>query len=104
MTENKKPAAAGFNTAKTVRAIGALFLTIILVCVLIISRKLDHAPLAWWEYTDVLFLFLAAFFRLCSLMYGVRVKVLARRFNLLALISLLLAAAAFIFVWFATHA
>ena len=102
MMENRKPATSGINTAKTVRAIGALFLTIIIVCVLIISRKLDHTPLAWWEYIDVLFLFLAAFCRLCSLMYGARLKVLSRRFNILALIFLILALVAFLFVWFAT--
>lgn len=102
MTENKKPAATGSNTAKTLRAVGALFLTIIVVCILIISRKLDHAPLAWWEYIDVLFLFLAAFCRLCSLMYGARLKTLSRRFNLLALIFLILALVAFIAIWFAT--
>lgn len=89
------------DTRNIVGTLLLFFLTITVVCVLIIMRKADHSPLAWWEYIDVLFLFLAAFCRLCSLMYATKLKAIARRFNLIALICLIMAIGAFLFTWFA---
>ncbi len=85
---------------KIVRAIGGMVLAIILVCVLIISKKMDHTPLLWWEYLEPLFIFLAAFCRLCSLLYVNKLPAISKRFNLLAIIFLVLTVVMIIVDWF----
>lgn len=87
------------NTAQLLGSFAILFIAIILVCGLTVYRKLDHGVLAWWEYLDILFIFLAAFCRLCAAIYGPRLQIIGRRFNLIALISLILGIVSFLVSW-----
>lgn len=87
---------------KLVTSIGAMFLMVIVVVVLIVVRKADRGTdgLEWYDYSDVFFLFMAAFSRLASVLLGKTNGYVGRRLNLIALVSLVLGLVCGGLLWF----
>lgn len=87
---------------KIVTSVAAMILVIVIVIVIVVVRKGYGAPdiMKWYDYTDIFFLFMAAFCRLASVLLGRANPYVGRRLNLIALGSLVLALVCGGLLWF----
>lgn len=78
-----------------------MVMAIILLCVVFISRRTGGgADISWWGYSDVFFIFIAAFCRLVSVLFAGSLPGVSRRMNVCAIVSLILAVIALVADYF----
>lgn len=82
------------NSKRLILALFIFFLSIIAVVAVIVMRKNDHAPIAWWEYVDMLSIFLASFAFLVSSLYNGKLPAISRKLAICSRVLII-----FAFLW-----
>lgn len=89
------------RSGRLVRAALTLVLSVVLVCLIIISGKEAGKPVPWWLYGDVLMLFLGAFCRLVAALFDGKLPDVSKKLSTISTICYCIAVGFYIFYFFA---
>lgn len=86
---------------RLLRAGMTLVMSIILVCILIVTSKGDGLETPWWIYGCSLFLFLAAFSRLVSVLFDGKLQDVSNKMKISSIVCLIISILFYLFYFFA---